>query len=259
MIRILLTGTTATNDALESALSGEGVKVERLRVVRIEPPSDCSALDAALQRGCHYDWIVFTSGNSVRAVAERLRATGVALAASMRVAAIGASTARLLREIGVPVHCSPTEATGQALADALGAFEMAGARVLLPVGNLARPDVHDLLTEMGAVVDDIVVYRTVQAVPPAPDQVVLLDALRRGDIDMVTLASPSAFEAIRAMLDEDPTSLARVHLACIGPTTAASVLQAGLHPALVASEHSARGLARAIREFFAQETKLDDH
>ncbi len=98
----------------------------------------------------------------------------------------------------------------------------------------------------------MIAYRTV---PPPKTERVGLEALRRGEIDVVALASPSATRNLVAMLGAEVDCLHSVRLACIGPTTAGAVDELGLAPAIVAEPHTLDGLAAAITDLYREETQ----
>jgi uroporphyrinogen-III synthase len=124
------------------------------------------------------------------------------------------------------------------------------ARILLPVGNLSRPDLHAGLEAAGALVDQLVVYCTVA--PTEVDQTALR-ALRSGQVDLVALASPSAMRNLVEILGPDQNVLWSIPLACIGPSTAGAVRSLGFEPSVVAAEHTLSGLAAAILDTLATE------
>jgi uroporphyrinogen-III synthase len=181
----------------------------------------------------------------------RLTALGLpaALPSHLRVAAVGAATAHELGSRGVPIHLVPAEGTAARLAVHMVGAGAGGTRILLPVGNLARPHLRRGLEEAGAQVDQVVAYRTVR---PAEVDEAALEAVRRGDIDAVALASPSAIRHLVDLLGPHASCLQKARLACIGPTTAAEVRELGLEPSAVAGEHTLQGLVQAIASLFGE-------
>ena len=243
--RVLVTRARAASGTLCSRLEALGATVVELPALALEPPPDCAPLDAALRRLSGYDWIAFTSRNAVRAVFDRLGTLGVPdpFPGHLRVAAVGPSTAAELEARGVVAHCVPGEATGASLAAAMAATGIKEAHVLLPLGNLARPELRRGLEAAGAQVDEVVAYHTVRPRDANPSA---LETLRRGEIDLVALASPSAARNLVEILGADLSPLHRAKLACIGPTTAAAVAELGLKPAGVAAQHTIDGLVQVI-------------
>lgn len=242
-VRVLATRARRDSERLYQLLEGAGAQVLECPTIAIAPSESFERLDAALDRLDMYQWIAFTSRNAVTAVHERLaRRAQNALPDTTRVAAVGPSTARELEQRGLRVDCVPPTASAEELARAMKARGLRGARILLPVGNRARSDLQQELRRAGAEVDTVAVYRTVTAEKHHP----AIEALKSGGVDVVALASPSAFHTLLAMLGADMECLWGTALACIGPTTAAAVRKSCFEPAVVASEATLDGLAHAI-------------
>jgi uroporphyrinogen-III synthase len=94
----------------------------------------------------------------------------------------------------VPVDLVPTRRNAEALAEALIAIGVgAPHRVLFPCAAGARDALPARLRAGGATVDEAVLYDTVDD----PDGAARLRAaLAAGEVDAVTLASPSAVESL---------------------------------------------------------------
>jgi porphobilinogen synthase len=127
-----------------------------------------------------FDWVVVTSAAGVEALP--------AIASGPRWAAVGESTAGMLRARGATVDLVPSEANGAALADALP--DPAGKRVLLVRASHADPDLPAGLRARGAVVEEVTAYETVEG--PAESTGMLRDALGDPDVAAVVFASGSA-------------------------------------------------------------------
>lgn len=240
--RVLVTRQPEQARELADALSAEGATVVEVPLIAVEPPADRAPLDAATARVRQYDWVVFTSANAVRAVAEACDRRGVARALPLGVAAVGPSTDREIGRcfVNATVSVQPeSDFRAEGLADAFRAVDLAGRRVLLPVSSKARDTLAEALRGRGALVDAVIAYRTV--VPEdAPRRIA--EALRAG-IDVVTLASPSAVESFA---DACPDDAAWPPAAVIGPVTADAARRAGFEVRAVAGEAGARGLVDAL-------------
>jgi len=249
--RIVLTGAEGDSDDLRARLQACGGCVVEVPVIAIEPPDSWDPLDQALSHLEAYSWIAFASRNAVRSVHARLGALNQSIDSlrSARIAAVGKSTAELLRQAGLQIDCLPAIANGPALAEAMAALGVAGRRVLLPCGNISRPELPAHLRIAGALVDQVVVYKTVL---PAGVDAATLELLRDGTVDLTILASPSAIHNLIAVLG-GPASLQGHHLAAMGPTTAQAVSEYGLQAAVVAEPSSVDGLVAAIVHYFESE------
>jgi len=216
--------------------------------IGIAPPADTTSLDAALHAVEQYEWIVFTSANAVHAVLARLDGLGRTADAlrQTRVAAVGGVTADVLRAAGLRVAVVSPDGMARGIPDALG--DVAALRILLPRADLAQAEFPAELRRRGAQVDDVVAYRTV----PGTGCTALAEAVRDGELDAITFASPSAVryfvDAAHAVLDLAAALAApgRPRMVCIGPLTATTARELGLRVDGVADEHDADGLLRAV-------------
>ncbi len=253
-VRVLVTRPRAEGEPLRRSLRAAGARVLDLPTIVVEAPESYGALDTALSILSEYDWIVFTSRNAVNAVFDRLAALGSppVFPVTLWVAAVGPATAADLRRRGVFVDAVPESAAVSFLSRELQRREMSGTHVLLPQGNLSDRELQDDLERSGASVDAVITYQTVQ--PSALDRSAL-EAVRRGEVDVVALASPSAVHNLAHILSSqgDCAMLQDARLVCIGPSTAAAVRDLQLRPASVAEEHTLDGLVQAIVNLYRVE------
>lgn len=248
-VRVLITRPRGSGHTLRDGLERLGATVVEAPATEIRPVVGNPALDDALAHLDRYDWVAFTSGNAVAHFLAALANRRAAMPAQLRIAAVGPATIERLRDAGLPVECSPGEATATDLAHAMIRLGVRGMRALLPAGDRARPDLARALRAAGAQVEQVIVYHT--AVAEGEGRERLRAALNEGTIAVAALASPSAFDGIVTALDGNLQPLRRVRLVCIGPTTAAAVRSAGLTVAAVAEPHTTAGLVAAIAGLFA--------
>jgi uroporphyrinogen III methyltransferase/synthase len=212
-------------------------------MIRITGPRAGGPLDRALRRIERYDWVVATSANGVRSCLNRARALGIDLAAArVRWAAIGPATSGVLRGAGIRVAMTPRRYLTSAIARELR--EVAGRRVLLPRADVAPPALAQALRARGAVVDEVTAYRT--ALVPSREGERLRRLISEGRIDTVLFTSASTVRGLVRLLGRGRRALAGLTIACIGPVTAAAVVDAGLRPHAVAATHTTDGLIRAL-------------
>lgn len=242
--KILVTRAQKQAADLCNALAAEGAQPIPFATIEISPLKDFSQLDAALQAMAsgQYAWVIFTSVNGVEACQERLRPNGLGVSAfsAAKIAAIGPATASALYELGAHVDFIPAEYVAERILDGLG--DVAGKRILLPRAELARAALNEALLASGALVDEVPVYHTVQ---PLPDPAGLL-ALQNG-VDVITFTSSSTVRNFVALAG---TQTGTAKIACIGPITAQTAQELGLHVDIVAKEYTIPGLLDALKEFF---------
>lgn len=252
--RIVITQAAHQAPAFATLLEQWGAVPLLYPCIAIQPPGDLTPLDSSLRLAAQggFDWLVLTSANAVRSVAQRLTALAVApqRLSALRIAVVGAATARCVQEeLGLEVAVVPQEEVAEGLADALEAAVRPGERILLPQSALARDVLRKRLTARGASVHPVVAYETVRG----EGGVDLPYLLPQRQIDAVTLASASAFRFLLERLTKEGGEPARLHsvcLACIGPITARAVQEAGFTPAVISMQQNLEGLATALADYF---------
>lgn len=251
--------TRAPEQAREfiSGLHELGAEVLALPMVRFAPPEDWGPLDCALQSLDSFDWVLLTSQNAVRYFVARCRELNVGLSGQSgrpKFAAVGPATAQAAESEGLRIAYTASDFRSEELAREL-ASELTGKRILLPRSDRARPDLPQALVRLGATVVDAVAYRTL---PADPGDSATLERIRRGEVDVITLASPSAFHHLSEELGAEQMKeiTHTVALAAIGPVTATAIRDAGLPVAIEASESTVPGLMRAIVEYFEVQSNV---
>jgi uroporphyrinogen III methyltransferase/synthase len=255
--RVLVTRPLHQAGDLVRRLEELGAVPVVLPAVEVREPSDRSAVDQALTRLAEFHWLVFTSANGVHALVRRLRQTGRDLRAlgPLQLAAIGPSTADALRSYQLEPDLVPATYRSESLAAVLKE-KAAGKRILLARADRGRDVLRHELQAV-ATVEQIAVYSQVDAVQMDSE---VLDSLRRGEIDYVTLTSSNIARSLARALDE--TSRARIlsgeiRLVTISPVTSADVRAVGLPVAAEAEEYTVPGLVQALVRLASEERASD--
>ncbi len=244
--RIVVTRARAQASALAGRLESLGAEVIQSPAIRIEPPDDPAPLDTAARNAATFHWIVFTSVNGVEAYFAALARAGLdaRALATARLATIGPATTERLARFGIRSDLQSETFTGAAVAEALIATgDLTGNRVLLPRADIAPNDLPDALAARGAEVSNIVAYRTV---PDTASCGTVADALEADEIDWLTLTSSSTVRNLVGTVGADRVRASRARVASIGPTTSATLREAGLEPTVEADPHTVPGLVEAI-------------
>ena len=250
--RIVVTRAREQAADLAEALTTRGAEVVAAPVIRVQPLADLEPLRVALAAAQRYDWIVFTSQNTVQVVCDRLPAWGLMPQDVSRaaVAAIGPATAAALARHGVTPDLVPEQFVAEAVVHAMALLgELRGKRVLLPRAREARDALPDGLRALGAVVDAIPVYETVRE---PGDGSKLAAELLAGNIAAVTFTSSSTVRHFVEIVGREAATCGRFATAVIGPVTAATARELGLTAAVEAVEYTVPGLVRALVQYFGE-------
>lgn len=242
--RIVVTRARSQASRLVAAIAELGAEVIELPTIETVPLDSYETLDNALRNIAQYQWLIVTSANTVRVLAERLAVLNLppSTLASPRKVAIGSATATAMRERGIEVDLVPGQYVAESLVEALGE-RVAGSRILLARAAIARDIIPEKLAQKGATVDAIDAYATV-----VPDGAVE----RMGQVfsdparppDAVTFTSSSTVRNFFALWREAgrggiPSGMAAVS---IGPVTSETLREYGWEPAAEAKNHDVQGL-----------------
>ena len=242
-VRIAVTRATERGAPLADALRRVGATVHEIPLTRIES-LDPAPLAAAVATLARYDWVLLTSVNAVEHLARAVQAGGAgAVMATRRLAAVGLTTAAAIERHGwrEPV-VPPEQSHAEALLDELAArTDIEGARMLYPAAAGARDVLPAGLRALGAEVDVVPVYRSA---PDPEGQARIRRLADEGALDLVTLAAPSAVDALLDALL--PEQAGRLPVACIGPVTARAARTAGFPVRVVATAAVMEGWVRQI-------------
>jgi uroporphyrinogen-III synthase/uroporphyrinogen III methyltransferase/synthase len=243
--RILVTRARHQAGKLSEGLRSLGAEPVEVPVIEIQPPSDFAPLDRALRQLDSYDWLILTSANTVRALADRAASLGLGLNAAthLNISAVGEATAEAARRLGLAVALVPESYVAESLTESL-AVQTRGKKVLLARAAIARDVIPHALRTAGATVDVVDAYRNVM---PASAPALLRDALKKG-IDAVAFTSSSSVTHLADAAGKAGIAFPFAHVAAIsiGPITSKTLRDLGWEPVTEASPSDVPGLLQTI-------------
>jgi uroporphyrinogen-III synthase len=227
---------------LVTLLEDAGADVWEFPAIRIEP------LDTAIPWGAipAYDWLLFTSPNTVRLFFDRLNTEGrdVRALGMAKIGSVGPATTAALEEKGLRGAFQPNRETSE---DMLNEFpeEPSGLNILLLRAEEAPEVLPEGLRARGASVEVLLLYRTVAASEDADD---LRRAFEEKEIDAITFTSSST---VRYFLEAlGPVETEGVTIACFGPRTAATARDLGLTVSVIPEARTLRAFVDALIAHF---------
>ncbi|MGA9783570.1 MAG: uroporphyrinogen-III synthase, partial [Terracidiphilus sp.] len=270
---------------LSAGLRALGAEPVEVPLLEIQPPRSLAPLDRALRNLAGYDWLLFTSANTVRAVAARARELGISLdqyrrspdrlsggspdprqgdvdvssgpaspatngppdrnVLTARIAAVGTATADALAKEGMTVALVPQRYVAEGLIEALSAQESLAGRRIL----LARAQVaRDLIPDaLSSAGARVDVVEAYRNALPANATVLLRAALSQPiHAALFTSSSTAEHLAEAARRAGMQFPLPGVLAVSIGPITSQTLREHGWPPAGEANPHDIPGLLEAL-------------
>jgi uroporphyrinogen III methyltransferase/synthase len=250
--RIVNTRAKAQARELSDRLRACGAEVIELPTIEIVPASPGGELDREISALEKYEWLLFTSTNSVDVFIKRVLALRYDLNAlkNIRIASIGPGTTGALEGYKIKPTLTARDSVGEGFAASLREFtDWNRKKVLLPRAEKARDIVPDTLSKLGADLTVVTVYRTV-ATKGIDRSVVEIITTNR--YDCIAFTSSSTFENLVKIIGHDTFEKIKPVLkaASIGPATSETIREAGIEPIVEAEVHTISGLVEAIAEYF---------
>jgi uroporphyrinogen III methyltransferase/synthase len=251
---VVITRPEAQAEEMAERLRREGARVIHFPTIRIEPPESFEDMDRALAEIGTYHWIIFTSANGVRSFFQRLRDLGrdVRDLKGVGLCAIGPVTAALIEHYGIRVDIVPDEYISEGVVRAFAGKDLKGRRILLPRAAAARDVIPKELRKLGARVDVVTAYRTVNS---GRKKTELEAFFKEGKADVITFTSPSTVTNFFEIMGRHCLLPRDVRVACIGPITAAAARKAGLKVDILQETYTVPGLVQSLVEHYSGKQK----
>lgn len=233
-------------DDFSSALGQSGIEVVNLPLIHTEPVEDLSELDEKLSELNQYDGIFLTSpvaaGIFLEHINEPEKFGG-------KVYVLGERTKNIFDEKNFEVVFSKDANTAEEFINSFEAEQFTGKNFLFIRGDKSMRTIPWLL-RTSAVVDEVVVYRTVEN-PLSGETIRTIEAkIDGGNIDWLCFFSPSAIDAF---VDRFSSERAKnLNTAVIGETTANRARETGMNLQLISKKANAAEFANSLAEHVKQ-------
>ncbi|NLV17063.1 MAG: uroporphyrinogen-III C-methyltransferase [Syntrophomonadaceae bacterium] len=249
---IVVTRARSQASHMVAELERLGAQVIEFPTIRIKPIA-APGLQECLVKISEYSWLTFTSVNGVKEFINQLNELGFDIRdlKGPRICAIGPATAAEAESRGLRVSIIPPEYRAEAAADILLSEMEAGEQMLLPRARGAREILPVMLRERGIIVDELEIYEAALEASVSPHA---LGLLKDADIDLITFTSSSTVNNFVALIGAEGLSglQKEVKVACIGPITANTAVEAGFTVDIIPQEYTVDKLVQAIVEFMGQ-------
>jgi uroporphyrinogen III methyltransferase/synthase len=242
---IVITRPQRQADEFARLLEKEGAQAIHFPTVKIVPPKSWESLDAALNNLADYNWLIFTSANGVQYFFERLfeRDKDIRELKGIKICCIGPATALEIQKRGIKVDLIPEYYISESILQSFDKIKMQGQKVLIPRAIEARDVLPEGLKKMGAAVDVVSAYATVNS---GEKKERLTELIREKRIDVITFTSSSTVMNFLEIMGKDYSLPPKIKIACIGPITAATARKHGFKVDILQEEYTIPGLVQAL-------------
>jgi uroporphyrinogen III methyltransferase/synthase len=162
--RIVVTRAREQAGQLTRMLEENGAEVIELPLIEVKPSFEEKLVGEVFAGIAVYEWIIFTSANGVKIFFDLFYKAfdDIRCLGPMRIAAVGAATAREIEKHKLKVDFVPSKSNARVLADEFIEQEgLESVQLLVVTGNQNREElVTRLETEGRAIVDTLPLYRT---------------------------------------------------------------------------------------------------
>lgn len=253
---MVVTRAAGQSAKLVEELETRQARVKLLPLISFAPPEKFDELDSALAQLESFHWIIFTSANAVQAVEARRQELGQSETSALkapRIATVGPATADAAENADYSVDFVATEHSGAGIVKELGEV-LKGRRVFLPRSDKAHPDLPEALRKRGAIVTEVVAYRTLS--PGETDRERLKDIVKDG-VDGIFFFSPSAVRNFLELLGRDrlATLQGRAVMVAIGPSTGGALSAAGVQRIAWAADATPKAAIQALEGHLSRTRK----
>ncbi len=251
--RVLVTRARSQSSKLVKQLEDLGAEVLEYPTIEIVPVRDPEPVDEALRNVSKYDWMMLTSSNAVRGIADRMKTLGIdsRALAHLKFGVNGPSTARALAEIGINADAIPDQYLASAMVELLKTDGITPKNVLFPRSEIGRETLASGLRELGSNVDEVVAYST----ESPNDTGDLARAAYEEGVDFTTFTSSSTVRNLVDILGGSPDLINTSKTVIIGPITADTAKELNVNNNIEADEQSIPGIVKAILAYVASSEK----
>ncbi|MDO9596658.1 MAG: uroporphyrinogen-III synthase [Azoarcus sp.] len=244
-----MTRPAGQSGSLCRAIEAQGGRALCFPVLAVGPVADQSVFGAVAERLDAFDLAFFVSPNAVNFALDGLLALRD-WPPRLRVATVGKGSERALAARGFDDVIAPLAGfDSEAVLDlpAFSAETVRGRKVLVLRGDGGRDLLGETLIERGATVEYLACYRRFC---PDIDSALLLDPVRRGEIDALLLTSTEGARNLAAMVGaEGMDLLSGLPVFASHPRIAAQCRELGLGP-VIETDAGDEGLLRALVQHF---------
>jgi uroporphyrinogen III methyltransferase/synthase len=255
-VRLMVTRAALRAQEIYENLRELGADVQPYPTIGIDAHQDNNGWKAFPEVKGKDKWLIFTSETGVNYFLKQFldRIGDIRKLGDYKIAAVGESTARDLKRVGLKADFIPQRSTAADLAREIKEnYDLKNASVVRIRGTLAADTIEKSIQDSGAKILPLTVYNTYY--PKWPDGFV--ERLSEYPPDGIIFTSGSTVKGLFNNLPEKEVAnlIKNCDIFSIGPSTTRTIEKHGLKITLEASPHNLKALTEQIVEYYQSKNK----
>lgn len=229
---ILLTRDISQSKESEKVFLDNGFNIINFPVIKLLP------LDFEIKNIDKYDWIIFTSSNSVKFFFNKIKN----ITSNIKIAVVGNKTEGTLNNYGFKADILPKEFIAESLIQEFSKIDIRDKKILFPRALKGRDVLINELKSTGADIDLLPIYKNEINIPENIDNI--SDMLKNSLIEYIVFTSPSTVRNFFKIINIE--NIKNSKYICIGPITEKELINYTYENCFVADEFSIKGIIDKI-------------
>ena len=225
-------------DKFSRLLTESGFEVINFKAIQTLPIEDFSELNEKFDNLKRYDGLFFTSPKAAEVFLQNVEERKKDFRGKVYV--LGNRAKVLFENTHFEIVFRADANTAEEFINSFGDDEFANKKFLFLKGDKSLRAIPELLKDK-SVVDEVVVYRTIENTIDKTLKDEISDRFAKGEIDWICFFSPSGIESFVKIFSE--SSLEKIKIAAIGATTAKKAAENNLKVEFVSPKASADDFA----------------
>jgi len=248
-LNILYTGLSSDNKALQILAGLDRINFIHFPTIEIIEHELTLDEQMKLKSPDKYDFIIFTSINSVKYFLNYFENDYSALNCKSKIVAIGQKTASLLLNNNIDVDLIPQNSSSESIDNLLTEALIKNKLILIPGSNLSKADLFNSLESKGATVDFVAIYDNI-----IPNNIAdsLMQKVVDTNFDLFVFTSPSTYYNFLHLFNIDSS----IHyflgktIAVIGPVTKAALEKDNIEVQIMPEDFNLISLTNEIKTYY---------
>lgn len=246
--KVLVTRNLDDSNNFTQKLKEKGFEIVVFPTIEILPIEN-EFINKKLAEINFFDWVIFTSVNSVKIFFDKLNKLNLKIDKDINFAVIGEKVQKELRKHNFIESIIPNKFISESLLDSFDKIDLSDKKILIPCSEISRDLIYTKLSEKAFLVEKLHIYQNLK--PELLNIDYLLTLLKNDGFSYITFMSPSSinnfFEILAPVFDIKKYILeSKSIFICIGETTATKFREVFFKEPIIPEKYTLEGILDLI-------------